>query len=60
LGGYKGEWRVSKHIAGGGFQDEKRVRLKEEGVEFDGAGKAEGTCFREFRDLGLRGKGEVF
>ncbi|OOQ84986.1 methylated-DNA-protein-cysteine methyltransferase [Penicillium brasilianum] len=59
LGGYKGEWRVSKHVAGGGFQEEKKVRLKEEGVEFDGAGKAEGTCFREFRDLGLRGKGEV-
>lgn len=64
LGGYKGEWRVSKHIAGGGFQEEKMVRLREEGVQFDGAGKAEGVCFREFEDLGgsgsgsnLRGKG---
>jgi methylated-DNA-[protein]-cysteine S-methyltransferase len=52
LGGYKGEWRVSKHIAGGGFQEEKMVRLREEGVEFDGAGKAGGVCFREFEDLG--------
>ncbi|KAJ5886558.1 uncharacterized protein N7473_009232 [Penicillium subrubescens] len=52
LGGYKGEWRVSKHIAGGGFQEEKMVRLREEGVEFDEAGKAGGVCFREFTDLG--------
>lgn len=52
LGGYKGEWRVSKHVAGGGFREEKKVRLLEEGVGFDEAGKAVGVCFREFRDLG--------
>lgn len=52
LGGYKGEWRVSKHIAGGSFQEEKWVRLTEEGVEFDSAGRAVGVCFKEFKDLG--------
>ncbi|KAJ5469642.1 hypothetical protein N7539_009260 [Penicillium diatomitis] len=51
LGGYKGEWRVSKHIAGGGFQDEKRVRLEGEGVVFDADGKVMGVCFGDFRDF---------
>ncbi|KAJ5198042.1 Winged helix-turn-helix transcription repressor DNA-binding [Penicillium cinerascens] len=54
LGGYKGEWKVSKHIANGSFRDEKRLRLKEEGVVFDGDGKVGGVCFREFRDLGAK------
>ncbi|EPS26766.1 hypothetical protein PDE_01705 [Penicillium oxalicum 114-2] len=50
LGGYKGEWSVSGHVAGGGFQEEKRVRLEREGVEFDAEGKVMGVCFGEFRD----------
>ena len=54
LGGYKGEWKVSKHITNGSFCDEKRLRLKEEGVIFDGNGKVGGVCFREFRDLGAK------
>ncbi|KAJ5153086.1 Winged helix-turn-helix transcription repressor DNA-binding [Penicillium canariense] len=57
LGGYKGEWRVSKHLGNGSFRDEKRMRLKEEGVVFDEAGKANGVCFRDFRELG--GKGDL-
>ena len=55
LGGYKGEWRVSKHMGNGSFRDEKRLRLKEEGVVFDATGKAEGACFTDFRDLGVKG-----
>jgi methylated-DNA-[protein]-cysteine S-methyltransferase len=54
LGGYKGEWKVSKHIGSGSFRDEKRLRLKEEGVVFDEDGKAGGICFREFRDLAAK------
>ncbi|KAJ5118830.1 hypothetical protein N7448_010536 [Penicillium atrosanguineum] len=54
LGGYKGEWKVSKHITNGSFSDEKRTRLKEEGVFFDGDGKVGGVCFKEFRDLGAK------
>lgn len=54
LGGYKGEWMVSKHIADGSFCDEKRSRLREEGVGFDESGKVRGVCFREFRDLGAK------
>lgn len=54
LGGYKGEWKVSKHIASGSFGDEKRTRLKEEGVFFDADGKVGGVCFKEFRDLGAK------
>lgn len=52
LGGYKGEWKVSGHIGDGSFRDEKRIRLKEEGVVFDQAGKASGDCFMAFEDLG--------
>lgn len=52
LGGYKGEWRVSKHVADGTFGGEKRLRLKEEGVEFDEGGRARGVCFRDFEDFG--------
>ncbi|KAJ5111177.1 hypothetical protein N7532_001712 [Penicillium argentinense] len=52
LGGYKGEWKVSKPVhSGGSFRDEKRAMLAEEGVVFDAAGKAGGVCFREFREL---------
>ncbi|KAJ5668207.1 uncharacterized protein N7477_006777 [Penicillium maclennaniae] len=51
LGGYKGEWKVSKHIADGSFGDEKRTRLKQEGVVFDREGKVGGVCFKEFKDL---------
>ena len=52
LGGYKGEWRVSKHIGNGSFRDEKRLRLKDEGVLFDEVGRAKGVCFMDFADLG--------
>ncbi|KAJ5396821.1 Winged helix-turn-helix transcription repressor DNA-binding [Penicillium cosmopolitanum] len=34
LGGYKGEWKVSKHIGSGSFRDEKRLRLLDEGGYF--------------------------
>lgn len=51
LGGYKGEWRVSKAKGNGSFCDEKMLRLKEEGVEFDESGKVRGVCFTEFVDL---------
>jgi methylated-DNA-[protein]-cysteine S-methyltransferase len=51
LGGYKGEWRVSKHKGGGSFREEKRIRLAEEGVEFDEMGKVGGQCFTDFVDL---------
>lgn len=54
LGGYKGEWRVSKHIGDGSFRDEKRLRLKEEGVVFDEMGRAKGMCFVEFEELGRK------
>lgn len=54
LGGYKGEWKVSKHITNGSFRDEKRTRLKGEGVFFDRDGKVGGNCFKEFRDLGAK------
>ncbi|KAJ5885194.1 hypothetical protein N7495_009704 [Penicillium taxi] len=47
LGGYKGEWRVSTHK----FRDEKILRLKEEGVDFDVSGKALGVCFTDFEEL---------
>ncbi|KAJ6111880.1 hypothetical protein N7523_007941 [Penicillium sp. IBT 18751x] len=54
LGGYKGEWKVSKHIADGSFGDEKRTRLTQEGVLFDREGKVTGVCFKEFKDLGAK------
>ncbi|KAJ5220414.1 Winged helix-turn-helix transcription repressor DNA-binding [Penicillium chermesinum] len=54
LGGYKGEWRVSKHIGNGSFRNEKKLRLRDEGVLFDEAGKAKGVCFMDFRDLGAQ------
>lgn len=54
LGGYKGEWKVSKHIGSGSFCDEKMLRLKDEGVVFDDHGKAAGICFMEFKDLGVK------
>ncbi|KAJ5455290.1 hypothetical protein N7475_010411 [Penicillium sp. IBT 31633x] len=45
LGGYKGEWRVDGHKAGGGFCEEKRLRLEEEGVVFVD-GKVRGFVLR--------------
>ncbi|KGO77395.1 Winged helix-turn-helix transcription repressor DNA-binding [Penicillium italicum] len=53
LGGYKGEWKVDAHKAGGGFCEEKRLRLEEEGVVFLD-GKVRGICFKEFVDLGAK------
>ncbi|KAJ5520288.1 hypothetical protein N7463_000741 [Penicillium fimorum] len=53
LGGYKGEWKVDGHKAGGGFCEEKRLRLEEEGVVFLD-GKVRGVCFKEFVDLGAK------
>ncbi|KAJ6031045.1 Winged helix-turn-helix transcription repressor DNA-binding [Penicillium herquei] len=52
LGGYKGEGFMKKDIGVGSFRDEKRLRLKEEGVVFDSMGKAMGICFTDFKDLG--------
>ncbi|KAJ5639465.1 uncharacterized protein N7484_007327 [Penicillium longicatenatum] len=52
LGGYKGEGMAVKHVSDGSFRDEKRIRLKDEGVLFDDAGKASGVCFTDFEDLG--------
>ncbi|KAJ5930375.1 hypothetical protein N7466_005868 [Penicillium verhagenii] len=52
LGGYKGEGMAVKHVSDGSFRDEKRTRLKGEGVLFDEAGKARGVCFTDFEDLG--------
>ncbi|KAJ5711214.1 hypothetical protein N7488_005370 [Penicillium malachiteum] len=54
LGGYKGEGFVKKDIGVGSFRDEKRIRLKEEGVGFDSMGKALGICFTDFKDLGSK------
>ncbi|KAJ5909851.1 Winged helix-turn-helix transcription repressor DNA-binding [Penicillium tannophilum] len=51
LGGYKGEGMAVKHVSDGSFRDEKRTRLKDEGVLFDDAGKAKGVCFTDFEDL---------
>lgn len=52
LGGYKGEWRVSKEKLGNGsFVQEKRLRLEGEGVRFDQSGKARGIAFVKFGDL---------
>lgn len=53
LGGYKGEWKVDGHKAGGGFCEEKRLRLEEEGVVFVN-GKVTGVCFKEFVDFGKK------
>ncbi|KAF3023231.1 hypothetical protein E8E15_003530 [Penicillium rubens] len=53
LGGYKGEWKVDAHKGGGGFCEEKRLRLEEEGVVFFD-GKVRGVCFKEFVDLGAK------
>jgi methylated-DNA-[protein]-cysteine S-methyltransferase len=53
LGGYKGEWKVDGHKGGGGFCEEKRLRLEEEGVVFLD-GKIRGVCFKEFVDLGAK------
>ncbi|KAJ5288990.1 Winged helix-turn-helix transcription repressor DNA-binding [Penicillium angulare] len=50
LGGYKGEWKVD-----GTFRDEKRVRLRDEGVVFE-EGRARGDCFMEFQELGVKVK----
>lgn len=54
LGGYKGDW--SKQVADGSFRDEKRMRLKEEGVSFDEGGKALGGCFTDFEELGTKAR----
>lgn len=54
LGGYKGEWKVDKHITTGSFRDEKRLRLLNEGVIFDGDGKVGGSCFKDFENLGAK------
>ncbi|KAJ5864832.1 Winged helix-turn-helix transcription repressor DNA-binding [Penicillium soppii] len=53
LGGYKGEWKVDGHKAGGGFCEEKMLRLEEEGVTFLD-GKVRGICFKEFVDFGVK------
>ncbi|KAJ5248126.1 hypothetical protein N7489_002548 [Penicillium chrysogenum] len=53
LGGYKGEWKVDARKGGGGFCEEKRLRLEEEGVVFFD-GKVRGVCFKEFVDLGAK------
>ncbi|RAO73409.1 uncharacterized protein BHQ10_009421 [Talaromyces amestolkiae] len=45
LGGYKGEW-----VNGGQYSTEKMKLLLDEGVEFDGNGKAMGVCFVDFAD----------
>ena len=54
LGGYKGEGMAVKHVSDGSFRDEKRIRLKDEGVIFDNAGKANGVCFTDFEELGAK------
>lgn len=46
LGGYKGEW-----VNGGEYTTEKMKLLLDEGVEFDGNGKALGVCFVDFADV---------
>ena len=46
VGGYKGEW-----VTGGKYSTEKIKLLLEEGVEFDGNGKAMGACFVDFTDV---------
>lgn len=46
LGGYKGEW-----VNGGKYSTEKMKLLLDEGVEFDGNGKAMGVCFVDFADV---------
>lgn len=46
LGGYKGEW-----VNGGEYWTEKMKLLLDEGVEFDGNGKAMGDCFVDFADV---------
>ncbi|KAJ5115811.1 Winged helix-turn-helix transcription repressor DNA-binding [Penicillium angulare] len=48
LGGYKGEWKVD-----GTFRDEKRMRLRDEGVVFL-EGRARGSCFMDFEELGKK------
>ncbi|KAJ5372441.1 hypothetical protein N7517_004447 [Penicillium concentricum] len=52
LGGYKGEWKVDGHKAGGGFCEEKRLRLEEEGVVFLD-GKVRGFVSRSLWIWGL-------
>lgn len=54
LGGYRGDW--SKESGHGSFRDEKRTRLREEGVDFDESGKALGDCFTEFEELGNKAR----
>lgn len=46
LGGYKGAW-----VNGGEYSTEKMKLLLDEGVEFDGNGKAMGDCFVDFVDV---------
>jgi methylated-DNA-[protein]-cysteine S-methyltransferase len=46
LGGYKGAWNN-----GGEYSVEKMKLLLEEGVQFDGDGKARGVCFVDFVDV---------
>ncbi|OJJ82548.1 MGMT family protein, partial [Aspergillus glaucus CBS 516.65] len=50
LGGYKGFWagRSDANGKGNGKGEEKRRLLEEEGVVFDGEGKAMGVCFGGF------------
>lgn len=63
LGGYKGFWagRPGANGKGGegggkGKGEEKRSLLEEEGVVFDGEGRARGVCFGGFVDAGGKGK----
>ncbi|BCR87891.1 MGMT family protein [Aspergillus chevalieri] len=62
LGGYKGFWAGRSGGATGangkreGKGEEKRELLEEEGVVFDGEGKARGVCFRGFVEVGGKGK----
>lgn len=64
LGGYKGFWAGRGTRANGkegegngkGKGEEKRRLLEEEGVVFDGEGKARGVCFGRFVVVGGKGQ----
>lgn len=62
MGGYKGFWAGRSGGTTGangkreGKGEEKRELLEEEGVVFDGEGKARGVCFRGFVEVGGKGK----